>query len=161
MEKYLSPILLALVLGTAGCTRPESLDADHSETLLGARAALAEAILHQDLEALELLYADEYMLTNRRASNRTKEDRLRMLGSGELQYLDLGEEAEVATAFFGNVAVVRGHVSSATTVRGGDTLQTGPKRFMAVWVHNGDRWQQVARQHTSVVTGDPHPSEGG
>ena len=87
MERFLSLILLALVLGTPGCTRPESLDADHSETLPAARADLAEAILHQDLEALELLYADEYLLTNRRASSRTKEDRLRMLGSGELKAL--------------------------------------------------------------------------
>ena len=161
MDRFSSLILLALVLVGAGCTGSESLEMDRSETLAAARAELAEAILHRDREALERLYADEYLLTNRRGSNRTKEDRLRMLGSGELQYLDLGEEAEVTAAFFGNVAVVRGRVSSATTVRDGDTLQTGSKRFMAVWVHNGDGWQQVARQHTSVATGDAPPPEGG
>jgi ketosteroid isomerase-like protein len=123
---------------------------DQKQALDAARQELATATLERDLDGLGRIYSDDYLLTNRRGQNRTKQDRLRMLASGELRYLSVGEEAEVATAIYGNVAIVRGLVSSAEYVRGGVTSQTGPRRFMAIWVHDGNRWQQVARQLTAV-----------
>jgi ketosteroid isomerase-like protein len=153
-------ILFGLFVVTTNCTRFEPLDEDRTEAVEAARAELAEATLNRDLAALDRIYSEEYLLTNRRGLNRTKQDRLRMLGSGELQYLSVGEDSEVTTAVYGNVAVVRGLVGSATYVRAGDTLQTGPRRFIAVWAHNGERWQQVARQHTSVVSSEIPPPSG-
>jgi len=74
-----------------------------------------------------------------------------MLRSGRIKYLSIGERTEVNINLYGNVAVVKGHIGTTEYLLDGRRQETGPRRYTAVWVYEGDTWQQVTRQHTAVA----------
>jgi ketosteroid isomerase-like protein len=153
MTRPISPLRFFPLLLAAACAQSDStiVAEDQTQALVKARQELAAAMLARDEEALDRIYSDDYLLTNRRGLTRTKEERIGLITSGELRYLELGQESGMTMVFYGNVAVVRGRISSAEYMRDGETRQTGPRRFTAIWVYEEGRWQQVARQHTAVV----------
>jgi len=153
---FFIPLLVA-----TGCIQPESVNLTQAQkqALEATRQELAAAILERDIEGVDRVYSDDYLLTNRNGLVRTKQDRIQMLASGQLRYLSLGDETEVTTVFHSNVAIVRALRSSAEYLRDGERGETGPKRVMEIWVYDGNRWQQVARQHTSTVSDAAQPAQ--
>jgi hypothetical protein len=110
-----------------------------------------------NVELIKGIYSDDYALVTRKGDLRTRDERLRMLDSGQLRYLMTGEESEVNLSYYGHVAVVRGVISSAQTQFDGERRETGPRRFMAIWVHENGQWRQVGRQHTAIATRESAP----
>jgi hypothetical protein len=110
-----------------------------------------QAMLEGDLEILERIFSEDYVMTTRKGAQLTTADWIQMLASGRHKYLNIRERADVSINIYGNVAVVRGLIGSTAYERNGERLETGPRRFMAIWLYEDKIWHQVARQHTAVV----------
>jgi hypothetical protein len=120
------------------------------ENLRKTRALLAQAMLQGDVETIKEIYHEDYELITRKGARRSREERLSMLKSARLKYIKLGTESDLVIKTYGNVALVRGIISSAETEFGRERRKTGHRRFTAIWVYENTKWQQVGRQHTVI-----------
>ena len=152
--KLLLVVLLALTTSCSRCDTAQLTDEDLKQ-LAATRAELARAMTAGDVAALERIYADDYGLVNRYGRLRSLTERLEMLESGRLKYLELGDESELRIDTYGKVAVVRGVIGTARTELDGVRREKGPRRFTAVWVHDDGEWRQVSRQHTTIGPASP------
>jgi ketosteroid isomerase-like protein len=154
MYRPMQVLTVVALLLTAGCvqTRPSVLTEAELEQLRQTIQELRQAIIESDIAALERIYADDYVLTNRRGIVRTKSERIELIRSGELRYLDLGAEDDVNLRLYGSVAVVTGRSSTNVVEVDGEERRSGVRRFTAVWVYEGGAWRQVARQHTAIAS---------
>ena len=82
----------------------------------------------------------------------TRAERIEMLESGRLKYLDFGVETDVTVKVYGNTAVVRGVVGAAVTEFDGERRESSARRFTEIWVNEGGAWREVARQTTVIET---------
>jgi ketosteroid isomerase-like protein len=157
MIRTLCLALVALLILTAGCVNVntrELTDEDLAQ-LESTRELLAEAMLAGDVDAISEIYTDDYRLVNRKGLLRTRAERLKMLESGKLKYLRLGDEVDVTINTYGNVALVRGAISAAEIEFDGVTRETDARRFTAIWVYEGGEWRQAGRQHTIIAEEAP------
>jgi uncharacterized protein (TIGR02246 family) len=107
-----------------------------------------EAILRNDVRALDRLMADDYVVTTvgGRVANKSDELALYRSGSRRTQSWDADD---IRVRIYGNVAVVTGQAVVKDTLRGeGRDFQF---RFTHVWVRRQGRWQIVARHTTDIA----------
>ena len=118
MIRLLCLLLATLLISTASCGRSDTtaLSDIDIEQLSATRALLKQAMLEGDVETIKRVYSDDYELVTRKGILRSGTERIEMLESGKLRYLNLGDEAEVTIRTYGNVAVVRGVVGAAAGV---------------------------------------------
>ena len=109
-------------------------------------------MLEGDVQTLERIFSDDWVITSRKGALLNKADWIQMLTSGRLKYLSIGEQTDVSINLYGDVAVVRGLIGSTVYTLDGERYGTGPRRFTAVWVYEKDTWRQVTRQHTAVTS---------
>jgi ketosteroid isomerase-like protein len=120
------------------------------ENLNATRSSLKQAMLEGDIETISRIYSDDYVLVTRRGSLRTRAERIEMLESGRLKYLDVGVETDVTVTVHGNTAIVRGVVGAAVTEFDGERRESTARRFTEIWVHEGGEWREVSRQTTVI-----------
>ena len=157
MIRPLCLFLVTILILTASCVRNNTAalnDEDHKQ-LRAMRELLAQAMLEGDVEAIKRIYSDDYGLVTRQGMLRTRAERIKMLESGKLKYLNLGEETNVTINTYGKVTVVRGVVGSAETEFNGERRRKGSRRFTAIWVHEDGEWRQVGRQNTVIAAAAP------
>jgi steroid delta-isomerase-like uncharacterized protein len=120
------------------------------EHLNATRASLKQAMLEGDIETLRRIYSDDYGLVTRRGILLTRAERIEMLESGRLKYLDVGVETAVTVRVYGNTAVVRGVVDAAVTEFDGERRESHARRFTEMGVNESGDWREVSRQTTVI-----------
>jgi hypothetical protein len=152
MSHKIHPLIIFWLLLILSCNQQTSKEIRELdlENLNKTRALLANAMLQGDVEILNKIYHEDYWLITRKGAFRSRKERLKMIESDRLKYIDLGTESDVIIKTYGNIAVVRGIISSAETEFEGERRKTGHRRFTAIWVHENKEWRQIGRQHTVI-----------
>lgn len=145
---------IALIILIASCVQHNSAVITHQEVeeLQVETQRQFQAMLEGDVEILERIYSDDYIITSRKGAILEKAESIHMLTAGRLKYLSIGERTEASINLYGNVAVVKGLIGSTVYELDGERYETGPRRFTAVWVYEKNKWRQVTRQHTAVIS---------
>lgn len=104
-----------------------------------------EALLRSDTATLDLIFADEYLVTNQFGQLQTKAQMMSALRSGTLKFESVVED-DVSVRVYGDVAVLTGR--STSKHEGRETVQS---RFTRVYVKRQGRWQAVAHQVTRIA----------
>ena len=125
------------------------------EQLRATRALLKKAMLDGDVETIKNAYSEDYELVTRKGAVRSRAERIAMLESGKLKYLQLGEEADVTIKIYGRVAVVTGVVGASETEFDGERRSPESRRFTEVWIQQNGKWRTVRRQATTIVVPAP------
>jgi hypothetical protein len=152
MDRLLILLAIFFLLQTS-CRQSEN-NLQHGfdiEKLRKTRALLKKAMLDNETETLNKIYSENYKIVTRKGTLITRSERIDMLKSGRLKYLNLGCESEVSFEIYENIVVVRGVVSSAETEFDGERRKSGPRRFTEIWIINNGNWNQIGRQSTSIV----------
>jgi len=121
--------------------------------IMAAEEELNAAILASGLEALDILWADDYVHTSRTGVVRTKRDRLSQLRSGSIDYLS-SDRSDVRIRAYENTAIVTG-LKVTEVLRDGARYSPPPTRFTRDWVRTPAGWQ-LAGMHSSMVVA-PEP----
>lgn len=152
-------ITMFLMIASCAQNSPTELTDQNVEELKAEMHHQFQAMVEGDIETLERIYSDDYILTSRKGALLDRAECIQMISSGRLKYLSIGERTDVSIKIYGNVAVVRGLIGSTVYEREGERDETGPRRFTAVWVYEKDKWRQVTRQHTAVILEINGPSK--
>jgi ketosteroid isomerase-like protein len=108
-----------------------------------------EAFIHKDSKAMARLWSDDFVVTNPLNKFVDKRQVLGMMESGFLIITSFDRQIEYVRVY-GDTVIVAG---SETVVWGGKMPNAGKTehlRFTAIWMKQGERWQEVAR-HANVV----------
>ena len=155
-------LLLAMLLITAsGCgpSDTSTLSDKDVEQLSETRALLRQAMIDGDIETIKKVYSDDYELVTRKGNVLSRTERIELLASGKLRYLDVGDESDVTIKTYGSVALVRGIVGEAETEYDGERRRSERRRFTEVWIHKNGEWLEVRRQTTAIVSSAPRGAE--
>lgn len=153
------PVLLLFLIASCVQNSPTVLTDQEIEDLQMEMQLQFQAMIEGDVETLEHIYSDDYVITSRKGALLEKTNWIQMLAAGRLKYLSIEERTGVSINLYGNVAVVRGLIGSTVYELDGEIHETGPRRFTAVWVYEKNTWRQVTRHHTAV-TSEKNESEG-
>ena len=124
---------------------PAAAQADIKKLMDTAAAALGK----NDADAMEKIYADNYMLVNTDGSVQTKAERLASLRSGEAKYTAFSySDANIRVNPEGNGAIAIAKLSMKGTMRGKAT--DGDYRVTQVYSKTKDGWKQVSAQATKI-----------
>src|SRR6476620_5716820 len=108
-----------------------------------------QAQIHADAEALDRIYAADFMGVGPSGRVRTKPQVISDFTSGDLKFQSITTD-DVQVRVYGNTAVETGR----STMIGQDKGQTVPRdtRFTRVWVKQQGRWRLVANHYSSQTT---------
>jgi ketosteroid isomerase-like protein len=115
--------------------------------LLRANREYDEALVRGDAEALERIYADEFVYTTFDGEVRDKSRQLAFTRSGDLK-LESGRSDDVRVRVYGNAAVMTGRFTARGQFRG-ERIDVR-ERYTAVWVKSRGRWRLVAEQGNEI-----------
>ena len=104
-----------------------------------------QAQVHADAEALNRIYADDFIGVGPSGTVRTKPQVIADFTSGDLKFQSITTE-EVQVRVYGNTAVETG----GSTMTGQDKGKDVPRdtRFTRVWVNQRGRWRLVANHYS-------------
>src|SRR5215470_2380960 len=108
-----------------------------------------QAQIHADAEALERIYADDFIGVGPSGTVRTKPQVISDFTSGDLKFESITTD-DVRVRVYGNSAVETGR----STMSGQDKGNAVPHetRFTRVWVKQHGRWRLVANYYSSTVS---------
>jgi ketosteroid isomerase-like protein len=157
MKKLFMVLPLAMILCfMVGCQDKEAMaeleEQDIEITKLEVEKVFEElhrATLDSDIETLERLYADEYILTTREGKTTTKAVRIAKLKSGELDYLE-SQRTDVEIRVLGDTAVVTGQTVGRAK-RQGQEIDQPLRRFTCVFAKHRGKWQMLARHACEIL----------
>lgn len=148
MKAYLVFALLAgLLFSASSVAAAPRGDVPTQIRQLNAREV--DGLMHRDVKALAPLWADEFVVTNPYNKFIAKEDVLKFVKSGFLQFKSYDRQIEYLR-IYGGTAIVAGHETVAWAGTMPLAGKTSLLRFTAVWMKRGARWQEVAR-HANIV----------
>jgi hypothetical protein len=145
LTRRLAAVGGALALGAAGVLQSSHAfaDADEEAAVLGAVAALNQAMLDADRSALESLVADALSYGHSSGMIQTKAQFVAAIVNKETTYKSIAL-SEPLTIMAGNNAIVR-HVASVDYESGGKAA-TARIGVLQVWVKAETHWRLLARQ---------------
>jgi ketosteroid isomerase-like protein len=118
------------------------------EPILAAERAFFTGLLQADLEALELVLAEDFVLIDvMQGAEVPRSTLLALVASGQLRFLAI-EGIDRRVRRYGTTALVTGQ----TQMRGqfGDQGFTAHSRYTHVYIERQGRWQLVAAQGTQI-----------
>jgi len=156
MKKLYMILPLTLILCfMVGCQDKEAIAELEEQNLKQAKQEVEEvfkelqkAVLDSDIETLERLYADEYILTTRKGITATKAVRIDKLKSGELDYLE-SQITDVEFRVLGDTAVVTGQTVGKAK-RQGQEINQPLRRFTCVFAKHEGHWRMLARHACEI-----------
>ena len=154
MKIIVASIALGLLLLTSRGVSVANTSSDSVEG--GIRRLNAEevdAFLKNDRAAMARLWSDDFVVTNPLNKFATKQQVLGMVDSGFLVITSFDRQIEYLRVY-GDVVIVAGREA---VVWGGRMPNAGKSenlRFTAVWIKQGEQWQQIAR-HANIVPPQP------
>lgn len=118
------------------------------QTLMNLEKSWNEALIANDLTAVDKILAEEWTGIDFRGATATKEETLAQLRSGESrnEFVELGD---MNVRVYGNTAVVTGTDSEKSVYQGENS--SGRYAFTDVFVKIDGRWQAVASQSTKIA----------
>jgi hypothetical protein len=157
MIRLLFLLLTVLLMTAINCSwsNTTTLSATDIEQLKATRALLKKAMLDSDIETMKRIYSEDYELVSRQGAVRSRTERIEMLKSGKLRYLNVGEETDLTIKTYRSLAVVRGVIGPSETQFDGEKRRPGFRRFTEVWIHSNGEWLAVSRQTTTIATSAP------
>jgi hypothetical protein len=120
---------------------------------LSAERAFFKALIDANIEALDGLLADDFLLIDVMAGSEiTKDALLSVIGTGQLKF-DAIEPADSRVRFYQTTALVTG----STRMRGrfGGTHFTVHSRYTHVFTLLDNEWRLVSAQGTQIATVNP------
>ena len=136
-------IALALLMFAVGSLAPPS-DADEAtrRALTEMKQQVVRAFIEKDKDALERIYADDYVATDAQGNTRTKRDEISRLGAGGDTLLS-GRYDVVAIRIYSGVAVMSGHGRLTWRSADGTTRNSAYYSFNVFERRRGE-WKYVA-----------------
>jgi ketosteroid isomerase-like protein len=118
------------------------------QTLMNLEKSWNEALIANDLTAVDKILAEEWTGIDFRGATATKEETLAQLKSGESrnEFVELGD---MNVRVYGDTAVVTGTDSEKSVYQGENS--SGRYAFTDVFVKIDGRWQAVASQSTKIA----------
>ena len=146
---------VVFLLANSGCQNSlgDEQQADARAEIMAAEEQLNGAILASDFDALDTLWADDYVHTSRTGVVRTKRDRLSQLTSGSIDYLS-SDRSDVRIRAYENTAIVTG-LKVTEVLRDGARYSPPPTRFTRVWVRTPAGWKLAGMHSSAVVAPEP------
>jgi ketosteroid isomerase-like protein len=108
-----------------------------------------QAFLRNDVEALALVWSDDFVVTNPLNKFVNKQQVLGMVRSGFLKMNSYSRKIEYSHEYNGTIVIA----GSEEVIWGGQMPHAGKTeslRFTAIWTKQKGRWQEVAR-HANIV----------
>jgi hypothetical protein len=109
---------------------------------------LTEAYLRADTDVINLIYADDCIITNSTGTVATKADLIKVLKSGAVKY-QAYERDDLILRLYGTTAVISAAITSKSVSQGREF--TGRLRVITVWVKQGGKWRFIAGQGTPIA----------
>lgn len=129
---------------------PAASEAEIRKLMDNAAAALGR----NDADAMDKIYADNYMLVNLDGSVQTRAERLAALRSGDAKYSAFSySEPNIRITPGGDEAVVIARLAMKGTMRGKPT--DGDYRVTQVYSRTKDGWKQISAQATAITAAAP------
>jgi len=121
---------------------------DSVSTVLELEEKWNDAYKRGDIDALNLLLADDFIITIEDGSTYSKAGYIARLG-GPNDHIDVSRMSDLKVRAHGNVAVVTGAYHEKGTSKGKpyDYLD----RLTDVWMNSGHRWQLIASHYSIPV----------
>lgn len=136
----------------ANATNTAAAPADNAANEADIRKLMADgaaALGKNDADAMEKIYADNYMLVNIDGSVQNKSERLAAIKSGDVKYTSFSySDAVVRINPEGTGAVVIAKLSMKGTTKG--KSMDGDYRVTHVYAKTKDGWKQVSAQATKI-----------
>lgn len=142
-ENFLLLFLFGLLLS---CTNKAE---KAEQELLYMNAKYDSALVQNNIQVLDSIYADDFIYTTPDGEVRDKQQELTLMKKGELK-LDWGKSEDVRVKVYGNAAVVTGKFIATGTFRNNPI--NIHERYSSFWVKADDRWQMVAEQGNFIKT---------
>ncbi len=114
-----------------------------------AEWTLAEAHKSLDLDVIDNLLHDDYIIVQPGGIIETKADVLETYGSGQRNW-DVAETDQLDIRFYGNTAVVIGRWKAKG--KNNEEKFDYVSRFLSIWINEENRWKNVAFQATDIDT---------
>jgi len=142
-------LLFSSSIASAQTTQPGTTPATGEENAVReVEDKFAAAYSRNDAEALDALWAPDYIFVNPAGQVWTKGQRLAAIRSGELRIESYSRDDETIRVY-GNTAVVT-YRSSVKAERNGRDISS-KRRVITVLVKRDGRWQAVAQQSTTIM----------
>jgi ketosteroid isomerase-like protein len=139
MKRSLFALIFVLVVGVRA---QEPASSPASPELLQLEKTRVNALVHDDIPALEKLFADDLTYVHSSGVLESKAEFLGRLRSGERKYLSKEHEPGVALRSYGDTTILTGSTKVAVTFRG--QSQNLHLRFTETWHKRAGQWQVVA-----------------
>jgi ketosteroid isomerase-like protein len=107
-----------------------------------------DAYKRGDIDVLNLLLADDFIITIEDGSTYSKAGYIARLG-GSSEHVDVSQMADLKVRVHGNVAIVTGAYHEKGTSKG--KPYEFRDRLTDVWVNGGHRWQLIASHYSIAV----------
>lgn len=149
MSRILAIVVL-LANGSLGlCQEPGKRESKDERLVRQVEDAIADATDRNDANALDSLWASDYIFVNPFGIIMTKAQRLDLFRSGRMKLESYSRDQETIRVF-GTTAVV----IYRSTVRGQRGTQdiSSQRRVTTVLLKRGGRWQAVSQQSTTITT---------
>ena len=119
----------------------------NSQEILTLEQARCDAMKGADVATLSNLFADDMVWIHASAKADSKAGVLNTIGSGKTKYLEI-DCSEQNVRFYGDMAIVGGIADMKLDIAG--EVRNLKNRFTIHWLKNGNAWQVVNWQSTSV-----------
>ena len=117
------------------------------QEVLAADAARVKALLEQDYDAVDKLFAEELTYCHSNGSQDTKASYMEGLRSGRSRYAEM-DMFDLTARIYGETAVLSGKFTAKVIIGGGEREANLLSRVLMVWVKRDGRWQMVAWEST-------------
>jgi len=107
-----------------------------------------KAALEQDAAAYDLLFADDYTLTQAGGKVTTRAETIAAAKAGDTKMQE-GRSDDIKVRVYGNTAVVTCRWTEKSTTKGKPFA--GALRYTTVWVKKNGKWQIVSDQGTLIT----------
>jgi ketosteroid isomerase-like protein len=144
MTRYI--IVFATLILLIACGKKSSSDAEAK--LRSLNNQYDSALLKNDLDALNRLYATDFVYTNPEGKVLNKAEQIANIKASEVK-LEQGQSTDVKVKIYGgDVAVMTGNFLAKGNYRGNPVNIN--ERYTVTWVKADTSWQMVA-EHSNVV----------
>ena len=117
------------------------------QEVLAADAARVKALLAQDYDAAEKLFAEEMTYCHSNGRQDTKLSYMNGLRSGSSRYAEMNM-FDMTARIYGETAVLSGKFTAKVITGGGTGEANLLSRVLMVWVKRNGTWQMVAWEST-------------
>lgn len=139
-------LCFVVVLFAVACNNKKGASGAEAK-LLQLNNEYDSALLKHDLNALNKLYAEDFVYTNPEGKLLTKAEQIASIKGSEIT-LEQGLSTGVKVRVYGNTAVMTGNFIGKGNYHGNPVSIN--ERYTAMWVKNDTTWQMVA-EHANVV----------